>query len=97
MDNPLIKRFNAKFLKTNRVTDVLAFNSSNTKIKKVILADIMISTDAALNQAPSFKTTPDHELLLYVTHGLLHILGYDDQTLNQTKLMRKKESQYVNR
>jgi probable rRNA maturation factor len=97
VNNPLIKRFNAEFLKKNSSTDVLAFNSSNSKIKKVIAADIMISTDAALKQARSFKTTPDYELLLYVAHGLLHILGYDDQTPAQIKLMRKKENQYVDR
>jgi probable rRNA maturation factor len=97
VDNPLIKKNNLKFLKTNSATDVLAFNSSDRKSKKVFCADIMISTDAALKQARSFKTTPDYELSLYVVHGLLHILGYDDQTRAQIKLMRKKESQYVDR
>jgi probable rRNA maturation factor len=97
VNNQLIKRFNAKFLKNNTPTDVLAFNSSNARIKKAIAADIMISTDAALKQARNFKTTPDYELLLYAAHGLLHILGYNDQTPAQIKLMRKKESQYVDR
>ncbi len=95
VDNPLIKKFNAKFLKSNRTTDVLAFNS--TKGKKVILADIMISTDKAIEQARNFKTTPTYELLLYVAHGMLHILGFDDHSKTQIKLMRKKESKYVDR
>ncbi len=95
VNNTLIKKFNAKFLKTNSATDVLAFNLGGGK--KIILADIMISTDTAIKQAAVFKTTPDYELLLYIVHGILHILGYNDRTKTQTKLMRKKESQYVDR
>lgn len=94
VDNPQIKKFNAKFLKTNESTDVLAFNLSD---EKKILADIMISTDTAIKQARKFKTTPDYELLLYVVHGLLHILGFDDRTKAGISLMRKKESEYVDR
>ncbi|MDD5465326.1 MAG: rRNA maturation RNase YbeY [Candidatus Omnitrophica bacterium] len=95
VNNSLIKKFNAKFLKTNSATDVLAFNLGRKK--KIILADIMISTDTAIKQAGIFKTTPDYELLLYVTHGILHILGYNDRTKPEVRLMREKESEYVDR
>ena len=97
VDNPVIKKFNAKFHRTNSSTDVLAFDLSPENKKKVLLADIMISTDTAIKQADTFKTTADYELSLYVAHGILHILGYNDRTKPQTELMRKKESQYVNR
>jgi probable rRNA maturation factor len=95
VDNAQIKKFNAKFLKTKSSTDVLAFNLSEKKERKIILADIMISTQEALKQAANFKTTPDYELSLYVVHGLLHILGFNDRSRGEKKLMRKKESQYV--
>jgi len=95
VNNALIKKFNAKFLKTNSATDVLAFNLGGGK--KIILADIMISTDTAIKAASVFKTTPDYELLLYIAHGILHILGYNDRTKLQIKLMRKKENKYVDR
>ena len=73
----------------------MAFNLSEKKEKNIILADIMISTQEALKQAANFKTTPDYELSLYVVHGILHILGFGDHTRAQIKLMRKKESRYV--
>ncbi len=95
VDNALIKKFNSKFLKSRSSTDVLAFNLGNKR--KIMLADIMISTDQAILQARSFKTTPGYELLLYVAHGLLHILGFNDHSPEQIKLMRKKESEYVDR
>jgi probable rRNA maturation factor len=96
VDNPQIKKFNARFLKIKGVTDVLAFNLSDKKESNVILADIMISAQEASRQASNFKTTPEYELSLYVVHGLLHILGFNDHNPRQIKLMRKKESQYVN-
>jgi probable rRNA maturation factor len=95
VDDPQIKKFNSWYLKTKSPTDVLAFNLSDKKEKNIILADIMISAQAALKQAASFKTTPDYELSLYVVHGLLHILGFNDQSPLQIELMRKKENQYV--
>lgn len=94
VSNPLIKKFNAKFLKSNQTTDVLAFNSGN---RKILLADIMISTDKAIQQARYFKTSAGYELLLYVAHGILHVLGFNDHSKAQIKLMRKKESEYVDR
>lgn len=96
-DNTLIKKLNLKFLKNNNPTDVLAFNLGDKKTKDRLLADIVISTDIAITNARSFKTTAEDELLLYVTHGILHILGFDDHTKTETQLMRKKEKEYVNR
>ena len=95
VDNQQIKKFNAQFLKVESSTDVLAFNLSDKKEKNIILADIVISAQAALKQAGNFKTTPDYELSLYVVHGILHILGFNDHTPLAIKLMRKKENQYV--
>jgi probable rRNA maturation factor len=96
VDEARIKKFNLKFLKSASATDCLAFDLSEKKEKNIIQAEIMISTQAALKQAPQFNTTADYELSLYVVHGILHILGYNDHTPRQIKLMRKKESLYVN-
>jgi probable rRNA maturation factor len=95
-DNSLIKKLNTRFLKTAEATDVLAFNLSG-KTATAILADIAISAESAINNARYFKTSPKGELMLYVAHGVLHILGFNDHTKNQIQLMRKKEKKYVNR
>ncbi len=95
VDDRQIKKHNARFLKRRNATDVLAFNLNKENKRGIILADIMISTQTALRQARIYKTAPEYELLLYAAHGLLHILGYDDKTDRQQKLMRQKESAYV--
>lgn len=93
VNNPTIKKFNTEFHNTKSATDVLAFNLSADK--KVIQADIIVSTDTAKKQATIFKTTPNYELSLYLAHGVLHILGYNDNNKKQAAIMRKKESKYV--
>lgn len=90
-----IKELNLKYLRKNYPTDVLTFDFSSPKDKKNIFADIVISTDTASRNAKNFKTTRIYELNLYLIHGLLHLLGYDDCTPKQRQLMRKKEREYV--
>jgi len=95
VDDGCIKRLNEKFLKERCPTDVLAFGICD-KVKKTIYGDIMVSTQTAKRNSRIFKTTPGYETELYAAHGILHILGYNDRSQKQMKLMRQKESIYVN-
>lgn len=83
-----IKDLNRKFVGTNRPTDVLAFDLGEDQ-------DIVVSVDAAVRQARIFKTSYEFELYLYVVHGILHMLGYDDKTARQRKLMNERAVKYV--
>jgi probable rRNA maturation factor len=96
-DDNLIAELNAKFLKTRGPTDVIAFNLNNGRPGVDLSADIAISTERAISNARRFKNTRGKELLLYVALGTLHILGFDDRSRQQMRLMRKKENEYVNR
>ena len=80
-----IKEFNARFLQKDSPTDVIAFGPSFNKDGAYV--DIAVSSDAAIKNAKIFKTTPLYELYLYIIHGVLHILGYDDKTPGQRKKM----------
>lgn len=94
-----IRALNKKYLSRDHVTDVLAFDlSDNTPPKrnsKVVVGDIVISTDAALKHVSSHQTTLARELTLYVIHGILHLLGYDDHKSADAKKMRKKEKEIL--
>lgn len=80
VDAKLIRRLNRKYFGKNNSTDVIAFSTG----------DIAVSTDAAVINAAVFKTAPLYELLLYVVHGTLHILGYDDRTPVQRRIMKNE-------
>ena len=84
-----IKVLNRRYLKINRPTDVLVFDMSAGGTGG-ICADIIVSTDTALRNARIFKTLPIYEVCLYVVHGILHILGYDDLTPRQRRIMDNK-------
>ncbi|MDP3143006.1 MAG: rRNA maturation RNase YbeY [Candidatus Omnitrophota bacterium] len=93
-----IKLLNQRFLSKNQPTDVLAFDFSKGQFKsrKAIFAEIIISTDTAQRNAKAFKTNFGYELTLYLAHGILHLLGFDDHDRKKIKAMRSKESQLLN-
>lgn len=94
-----IRKLNKRFLNEDRATDVLAFSFSEGKFSKIsrlfLLGDIAVSSDTAITNARLYKTTPRKELYLYIIHGLLHLLGYDDTTKQKRAVMRKKEKYYL--
>ena len=98
--NQHIKSINKKFLKRNHVTDVLAFGFNEVGSKKQIKghpqtnrcnADIIISAEMALQNAKKFKTSLDDEIILYMIHGILHVLGFDDHDARDIKKIRREE------
>ena len=56
------------------------------------LGDIFISPEAALAYPKPYE-----ELTLYLVHGLLHLIGYDDMTPAEKKKMRRKEKSCMHR
>jgi probable rRNA maturation factor len=84
-----IAELNRKHLKEKGPTDVIAFDLSGPIRPDEIFADIVVSTDRAVDNAKIFGTNSGFELRLYAAHGVLHILGYDDRTLKQRREMQK--------
>lgn len=93
VDDKRIRELNHKYLNKNYPTDVLAFDLSRGKGD--ISCEIIVSCDTAFYNSSIYKTTPVYEAYLYVIHGLLHILGYDDQTSGEQKTMQKKAEQIL--
>jgi probable rRNA maturation factor len=90
-----IKKLNKSFHHRDAPTDVLSFDNSDIKSRGLLRADIVISADTAERNAKIYKTSIPFELNLYVAHGLLHLLGYNDHSKKETILIRKKEAKYV--
>lgn len=90
-----IKELNKRFLRKDEATDCLTFDMLEPSDQKHISADIIISTDTALRNAKVFRTDVSKEINLYLIHGVLHLLGYDDFTPKEKKLMQDKEKEYA--
>jgi probable rRNA maturation factor len=58
-----------RFLQISGPTDVITFEHG----------EIFISVETAREQAKAHQTSLEHELRLYLVHGLLHLQGFDDQ------------------
>ncbi len=89
-----IKRLNLKYKKINKATDVLAFSALEGRSIKGIgsfLGDIIISVDTAKRQANIFNSTKTKELELYLVHGILHLLGYRDDTKKNFECMTRTQ------
>lgn len=84
-----IRELNLMYRGQYNPTDVISFDISENN--KEILADIAVSADTAIRNARIFKTTHLYELYLYVIHGLLHLLGYNDNNKRNRLIMHKKE------
>ena len=76
-----IARINMGFLGHPGPTDVITFQHG----------EIIISTERAVAQAKKFKTDVVQELALYLTHGLLHLTGYDDTTASTRSTMTRRQ------
>ena len=60
-----------------------------------INGEIIISADTAVRNARAYQTSPQQEILLYVIHGILHLLGYDDHSPDDIQEMRRKEAELM--
>lgn len=80
---------NRKFLGLDMPTDVIAFDL-RPQPKGPLAGDIAVSTDTACANARVFKTDPLREMYLYVIHGVLHLLGWQDNTLRARARMQKQ-------
>lgn len=94
-----IKKMNLKFKRKNRVTDVLAFGQLEGPRFPLAdaraLGDVVISVDAARSEAPFYGNSVLGELALYMIHGVLHLVGYEDAAPSARLRMRAKENEMM--
>lgn len=104
-DNARIKILNNKHRNIDRETDVLSFPGYEKdeweEIKKTdeyaILGDIVISKEKVIEQAKEYGNTFEREFAYLLTHGMLHLMGYDHMIDEEKMVMRKKEEEILNK
>jgi rRNA maturation RNase YbeY len=90
VDETEMSRLNKKHKRHAGSTDILTFDYS--KSKSSIDGEIIISIDDALKNAKKFRVSKSNEIIRLVIHGILHLLGYNDETKAEKSLMRRKEN-----
>ncbi len=98
-DHKTIHHINRTYLNHNYPTDVISFamleGERHPGDDERYVGDCVVSMDMAFDRAQEFGHTPDQELALYMIHGILHLLGYNDVDSKDRKLMRHKEAYYM--
>ena len=90
-DNYLLD-INKKFLNHDYFTDVITFDYVENNL---ISGDIFISIDRIVENSKIFNVSRETEFLRVVVHGVLHLLGYDDLTDEDEKVIHQKEDLYI--
>ena len=94
VDNPTIHRLNRRFLDHDEPTDVLSFPLGEPGARK-LAGELVVGAEVAAAQAAARGHDAQHELALYVIHGLLHLCGYDDREPGDAAAMRERERHYL--
>lgn len=74
-------KINTQYLGHKYITDVITFPYPQTGLKGEVFGDIIVCFQQAKKQAPEAKTSTLLEFLILMVHGALHLVGYDDNTL----------------
>ena len=92
-DNGAIHALNRKYLGHDYITDVISFNVDLADSH--LEAEVVVSTEVAKERCVEFGLDEETELLLYIVHGTLHQVGYDDKSEADKSVMRRMESVYL--
>jgi len=94
-------RVNETFLQHAGSTDVITFDyldarPASTNLKPApVHGELFICVDEAVTQARRFRTTWQSELIRYIIHGLLHLLGHDDHGVVARRQMKRAEGRLL--
>ena len=101
VDNEEIHELNRQYRGVDRATDVLSFplltDDFDVEIEEEALGDIVISLERALEQSEEYNHSFEREVCFLVCHSMFHLLGYDHDTEENTKDMRKREEDVLNK
>ena len=90
-----IIELNEKYLDHYYSTDVITFDYSEDRNE--IDGEIFISIDDAESNARKYKIHFKNEVTRLIIHGILHLLGYDDQQKKDKIIMKRMENDLLNR
>jgi rRNA maturation RNase YbeY len=88
-----LHKINMEYLNHDTLTDIITFDNSESEQR--IEGDIFISIDRVKENAFDLQTSFDEELARVMIHGVLHLIGYQDKTPQESKEMRAKEDHYL--
>ena len=84
---------NKQHLQHNFYTDIITFDLSDSPSS--MIGELYISIDRVRDNATTLNISFTTELLRVIFHGALHLCDYNDKKISDTKIIRKKEDDYL--
>jgi probable rRNA maturation factor len=93
VDDETIHELNRRHLDHDWPTDVLSFVLEDDGDH--LEGEVIMSADTAVTAADELGHSAAEEQLLYVIHGMLHLVGHDDKSEAAAQEMRTAEARYL--
>jgi len=96
-----IHSLNRRYRNIDAPTDVLSFECDDAHGQPtcdgepLLLGDVIIAPAVAREHARDFNSTFDDEMALMLTHGILHLLGYDHLEDREAQHMEARENELL--
>jgi probable rRNA maturation factor len=104
-DDETVQDLNCRYRGIDKPTDVLSFAQREhiagapvlptAPDLPIILGDVVISVDTALKQSKQHEVSLDRELALLTVHGILHLIGYEDESEAGARAMHARERELL--
>lgn len=95
IDDDEIAEMNVAYLNHEGPTDVISFPLLDDHDGDWTLGEVVVSVETAIRQSAEFDREPLWEALLYVVHGTLHLLGYDDHDPSDRENMHARQEELL--
>jgi len=92
MSDQELLSYNQKYLNHDYFTDIITFDNTEGLL---VGADILISVDRVRDNSKVLDNKYLDEFCRVVIHGVIHLMGYKDKTLEEAHIMRRMEETFL--
>lgn len=93
-DNRFIREINKSYFKKDRATDVISFPLED-RLCPGLLGEVVVSVEEAAENSKVYAVSFYRELMLYIVHGILHLIGYRDGNTRDRDRMERKQREIL--
>ena len=91
-NNDRLNSFKKEYFNDDVLTDIVTFPIKNDNDLE---AEIYISVEMAKINSEEFNVSLDNELCRLIIHGVLHLIGFDDDTEDSKKIMFLRQEEII--